>query len=328
MDILYTMNDGYVPQVAASALSLIDHNPGKHTFHIFSFDISEENLKKLRDMITEKECAFVVYEMGDIRQRIGFEVDTHGFHISVLVRLFVGSILPETVEKVLYLDGDTIVLEPLDELWNSELNQPLAMSIEPITNRRRLQELGMPEDSFYCNSGVILFNLKLWRENQCEKRVLTYYRERSRELIAPDQDALNGALTGEIAVLEPRYNFCTNFINYPYSTLKKLMRPAEYISEEMFEKSKSMPAIIHYLGEERPWRAGNRHPYRGEFKKYLFQSPWSDRPEDKGWRGYFFCFYLFNFLTKPFPELRWKIIDSLIPTFMRYRKKQLLKKKD
>lgn len=320
------MNDGYVPQVAASALSLIDHNPGKHTFHVFSFGISEENVEKLHHMIVEKGCDFQVYEVGDIERRLEFEVDTLGFHISVLARLFVGRILPETVERVLYLDGDTIVLEPLDELWNMELNLPLAMSIEPVTHRRHLKELGMPEDAFYCNSGVILFNLKLWREKQCEKRVLEYYRERSKELIAPDQDALNGALTGEIAALEPRYNFCTNFINYPYATLKKLMRPADYIPEETFEKSKRAPAIIHYLGEERPWREGNKHPYRDEFRKYLSDTPWGDRPEDQGWKGYFFCFYLFNFLIKPLPMLRWKIIDSLIPAFMRYRKKQLMKK--
>lgn len=44
---------------------------------------------------------------------------------------------------------------------------------------------------------------------------------------------------------------------------------------------------------------------------------------ESGWQTYFVCFGLFNWVMKPFPYLRWKIIDALIPAFMRRREKQL-----
>ena len=40
-----------------------------------------------------------------------------------------------------------------------------------------------------------------------------------------------------------------------------------------------------------------------------------------GWEKYFFFFYCFNLFMKPFPELRLKIINTLIPVFMKKRKK-------
>ena len=46
---------------------------------------------------------------------------------------------------------------------------------------------------------------------------------------------------------------------------------------------------------------------------------------EEGWGAYFKCFKLFNTVTKPFPMLRYKIIDALIPAFMRRRAKQLKK---
>ena len=46
---------------------------------------------------------------------------TGGFDISIMLRLFMGDMLPETVERVLYLDCDTVVLQSLKHLWKENL---------------------------------------------------------------------------------------------------------------------------------------------------------------------------------------------------------------
>ena len=38
-----------------------------------------------------------------------------------MLRLFMGDMLPESVERVLYLDCDTVVLQSLKHLWKEEL---------------------------------------------------------------------------------------------------------------------------------------------------------------------------------------------------------------
>jgi lipopolysaccharide biosynthesis glycosyltransferase len=107
--------------------------------------------------------------------------------------------------------------------------------------------------------------------------------------------------------------------------LKKLSGQAPYVTKEVYDESKAHPAIIHYLGEERPWRKRNTHPYRKEYKTYLSKTQWADTPDETGWGLYFFCFRIFNFVTKPFPSLRYRIIDSLIPAFQRRRAKKIKK---
>lgn len=105
------------------------------------------------------------------------------------------------------------------------------------------------------------------------------------------------------------------------------MKPVEYIDKEMFIKAVENPIIIHYLGEERPWRIGNKHKYKGDYLKYLNQTDWKNQGMENGWKLYFVCWYIFNFCTKPFPRLRYNIINSLIPAFIKMRARKNKKEK-
>ena len=58
-------------------------------------------------------------ELGDLRTQFGFDLDTGGFDASIMGRLFVGRLLPESVRRVLYLDCDTIIMRSLGRLWNT-----------------------------------------------------------------------------------------------------------------------------------------------------------------------------------------------------------------
>ena len=174
---------------------------------------------------------------------------------------------------------------------------------------------------------MLLIDLDRWRAEGTEKTVLDYYREKGGALLAPDQDALNGALAGHICPLPPRYNFGSVQIYYPWKAQKRMSAPAPfYPTEQAYQQAAFPPAIIHFLGEERPWREGNRHPYRAAYEAALAKTPWRGAPMESGWQTYFRCFDLFNRLTRPFPLLRWRIINALIPAFMRYREQARKKK--
>lgn len=63
--------------------------------------------------------------------------DTKGFDISIMARLFAGSILPENVEKVIYLDCDTIVIDDISPFWNTELAGCVLAAIpEPVVTKK------------------------------------------------------------------------------------------------------------------------------------------------------------------------------------------------
>lgn len=327
MNILYTLNDKFVPQVAAGICSVCENNKDIENiyFYLISKEITDENKKKLIEFGKKYNREVIIKELGDIKKYFDFEFDTTGWNSIVLARLIMDKFLPDNMEKVLYLDGDTIVRGSLKYLWNTDLKKyVLGASIEPTVDKIRKKNLGLEFKPYY-NAGVLLVNLKKWKQINAGKIILDYYKKNNGKLFANDQDAINGSLSDSIYTLLPKYNFFNIFYQYPHKFLKKLMGQVEYIDKDDFEECVKNPIIIHYLGEERPWREGNHHKYRDEYVKYLNKTPWNNQGIEKGWNLYFICWDIFNFLTKPFPAIRYRIINSLIPTIMKIRSKKIKK---
>lgn len=329
MNILYNLNDGFVPQVGAGIVSVCENNKDLTNIHfyILSYGIIEGNKKKLNKLVKKYKRNIDIIELDDLNKYFDFNFDTNGWNPIVLSRLLLDKILPESLDKILYLDGDTIVRGSLEELWNMDLNgKTIGMSIEPTIDRKRIKILELDDKPYY-NAGVLMVDLKRWRKIKAGDRIINYYKKYDGNLFANDQDAINGAMKNEIITISPKYNFYNIFNQYSYNFLKKQMKNSDYISKSMFEDAVNNPIIIHYLGEERPWREGNKHKYRDDYKKYLSMSYWKNIPDEKGWKLYFFCWNTFNFVTKPFPGLRLRIINNLIPAFMKIRKRKLKKAK-
>lgn len=324
MNILYTLNDGFVPQVGAGIVSVCENNKefSEITFYIISYGIQSENKKLLKKLVKGYHRNIKIIELERLDQYFDFEFDTLGWNEVILARILMGKILDSSVSRVLYLDGDTIVRGSLEELWNMDLgNKILGMSIEPTVDPIRKKELGLLKYPYF-NSGVLLVDLEKWRMNECDKKIIQFYQERNGKLFAADQDAINAVMKDDIKVISPKYNFYNIFYQYPYSFMKKLMGDVPYIEKEVYEDAFQNPCIIHYLGEDRPWRIGNTHKYRKDYIKYLKMTPWEGNSFEDGWRLYFVCFRIFNVVTKPIPMVRYKIMNRLIPKFMDYRAKQ------
>lgn len=329
MNILYTLNDKFVPQVAAGITSVCENNKDidNINFYLMSLNISDKNKKELKKYIKKyKNREIIFIELEDMSKHFSFDFDTTGWNPIVLARLLLDKLLPKDIDRILYLDGDTIVRGSLKELYETDMKDfSIGASIEPTINKERKADLGL-SDSRYYNAGVLLVNMKAWRKNKTGKKIIDYYEAHKGRLFANDQDAINGSLKDKILTISPKYNFYNIFYQYNYKFLSKLMRPVEYISEETYKDAVSNPTIIHYLGEERPWRLGNKHRYRDDYLKYLDMTPWKGQNMEEGWKLYFFCFYIFNTVTKPFPSLRYKIMDYLIPKFIKHRSKKQRKK--
>lgn len=327
MNILYTLNDKFVPQVNAGICSVCENNKDidEINFYLMSVGITDENKKKLKEFVKKYKRNISIIELGDLKKYFSFDFDTNGWNPIVLARLILEQILPLNVEKILYLDGDTIVRGNLLDLWNMNMNgKTIGMSIEPTIDKNRIRILNLENHPYY-NAGVLLVDLNRWRKIGAGKQILDYYSKFKGNLFANDQDAINGALKEEIITISPKYNFYNIFNQYSYNFLKKQLYPIEYIPKQIYDDAIKNPVIIHYLGEERPWRKGNTHKYKNDYKKYLSMTDFKDTPDENGWTVYFICWKIFNILTKPFPSLRLRIINSLIPKFMNYRSKKLKK---
>ena len=206
MNLLYTVDNNFVPQLAANICSVVSNHSGIQdiTFHVFSNGITEDNQRLLQEMVTEYNQNLVFYDISNFKDALGFDFDTSGWNEIVLARLLMAHFLPNEIERVIYLDGDTIVLGDIALLWNQDLKGcVVGMVPEPTVGPSRLNDLDL-NGCLYHNAGVLLVDLKQWRSTCCEDQLLDYCERRSGRLFANDQDALNAVLKDKICSLSPR----------------------------------------------------------------------------------------------------------------------------
>lgn len=331
INILYTYTGGYETQIATSILSILENNtPQDVVFYAIIQKVSDEDKKKLTELVKRYGSTINFIDFGDTQDYFDFTIDTGGWHQIILARLFLGRLLPKEVKKVLYLDGDTMIRGKLNALFELDMDDKIiGMSIEPTAEPKSLERFGF-KNQLYCNSGVMLINLKKFREEKCEEKILSFYKENFNGISGNDQDVINIVMKDEIKYLSPRYNFGVYYDAYPYKMFEKKLASAKYneiITEKDYEESRKNPIIVHFLGEDRPWRNGNKNRFRDEYFTYKNLTPYKDTPNESGFETYFLFWNIFNAVMKPFPRMRLLIINSLIPTMMKIRKNKLEKEK-
>ncbi|MDO4266432.1 MAG: glycosyltransferase family 8 protein [Eubacteriales bacterium] len=322
MDICYASNENYVPYLAVSMFSCILHNlqDAPLCFHVISNGITAESRKKLQENaeLARKSCKagkeencvrLNFYELSDLPGRLGGDPDTGSYDISMLGRFFIGELLPEDVGELLYLDCDTIIADSLLPLFShrKETGRMLYGVPEPTIYRSIVKQLSLkPDRELYINSGVLLVNLDRWRTAHAGERLLQFYIKNGSRLFCGDQDAVNFVLRGEIGYLSPRYNFFTNYKYFRYNTLVRLwpLYARAAGGREAFEKAGRQPAVIHYMGAERPWLKGNRNPYRRQYEEMLALSAFAGRQPEKGKELQMTCYHLMNLVSFICPPAR------------------------
>lgn len=163
-------------------------------------------------------------------------------------RFCLGTLLPTSWQRVIYLDSDLLVFGPLDELWEIPLgNHPLGAVCDPIMPNlssdlgvQAWEREGLNPLANYFNAGVLLIDLDRWRETGIEEKAFKYVTRNAENIILFDQEALNAVLNGNFLCLPPRWNFVSHDQNVPYR--------CGQIPEEV--------RIRHFTGRYKPWMGG------------------------------------------------------------------------
>ena len=191
--------------------------------------------------------------------------------LTAYFRLFLTEILPDTINKVLYLDGDVIVRDSLLPLWNMDISDyPLAAATDCMVaaEPEEFERLGYPMSYGYFNSGVCLINLDFWRKHNCIKDFISLLDD-GEKLRYYDQDVLNMLFHTSKLNLPIKYNLMTVFL---YKNPKwKNTKFEQEIIESLHE-----PVIIHYAGGDKPWFKYNENepPLSTLFYKYQKCTIW------------------------------------------------------
>jgi len=258
--IAYCLDDGFAEPTCVSMASMLANTKSNVHFHVISNRLSNENKAKLSSL--QKRFPHGKWSFH------GIEFDTKSFvlesaiHLTVeaYYRLFLPKILPE-LEMIIYVDGDTVIVGDILELWNENLEGKIAGVMRDIPYKERLKIFGF-DNYHYFNSGILLLKLKdiskLYSLETLPKIIndlFTKFKDNKISWYA-DQEVLNYLLSGEkwAKFLSVKYNLedqdfdiYSDFLSYGQSCRSLV---------EWTEANKN-PVIIHYSGPKKPWHLKN-----------------------------------------------------------------------
>jgi lipopolysaccharide biosynthesis glycosyltransferase len=305
IELCMASDDNYCPHMGINIISIVENNSTFENIniHILNNNISQNNLNKLKQIQKENNNLHLYFydinhyfNQNQYSKIISTELKNNSFFnllgITAYSRLFLGDILPKNIDKILYLDADTIVLNDLKELFDTDLEGYYCGGVINMNgNSTKSFYTGKQYDTPFVNSGVLLINVKKWRTSNFIESFIELIKTYPDKNYLHDQNIINILSEGKILLLDPKYNVMSEFYYVNYRKYLKLNSYFESIdkfySEDQMQNALDNPTIVHFLSQmwHRPWIKQNgliKHKIKNPFnEKYIYYksiSPWSDEP--------------------------------------------------
>ena len=250
ISLLVSLDQNYLPQLQVLLTSIYWNNPGESfAVYLLHSGIPEQDLECVR-----RQCGQFAYSFSPIlvdSQLFDHAPTTKQYPKEMYYRLLAGCLLPRELQRILYLDPDILVINPLRPLWEMDLDGNLFAAAahtgktELANNVNRLR-LGTKHD--YYNSGVLLIDLEECRKSISPEHLFQFVAKHEKEMLLPDQDLLNALYGDRILPLE---DAIWNYDARNYNTYR-MASSGRYDTNWVMDHT----AILHFCGRAKPWKPG------------------------------------------------------------------------
>lgn len=268
--IVFACDDNYIKYLSVTLQSIIEHASQNYIYHVIILDCG---IEQASISVIEKQIArytnftlYIISATAFLKKHKKYFKEKWHFTAAIYGRLLIPEICSK-FDKAIYCDTDMIFGRDIAELMLFDLKDNYIAAVidannefERKGNPQRAnyveQKLSLEIESFYVNSGLLVFNLKKWRElsihNQCIKLLAD-----SNDFLFPDQDVINIVCKNKIHYLDQSWN-CTC---YTISLIKDNPSSIKAINESVFLENlfaqfttayHGSDTVLHYTGPK-PW---------------------------------------------------------------------------
>ena len=263
ISVLVALDANYLPQLQVLLTSIRLNNPGERVaLYLLYSAIPDEGLAA-----AEQQCTASGYSFHPVRVDDTLFQDapsTRQYPKEMYYRLLAARLLPDTLDRVLYLDPDILVINPLRPLWETDLQGNLfaAAAHTGMTElANNVNRIRLGTQCKYYNSGVLLIDLAQARGEIQPEEVFDYVDAHRSGLLLPDQDVLNAMYGERIFPLDDfLWNYdARNFKNY-------YMRSSGMADSDWVMRN---TAILHFCGKAKPWKPFYRYRFGMLYRHYM-----------------------------------------------------------
>lgn len=288
-----------------------------YKLYVIHNDISKDSQNILHQSISEFS-SFASLEFIDAANRFSQEWQNLGlkghFAQEVLYKLLLASHFPQ-YDKIIVSDVDVVFLGDVSRsflefdcesnlyLSGVKLNDP--ESFLPLDGWKSGYKK-YTQDEFNAvqngiGGGYFIANLKMWRKDDIESRLIDYLSHNAYKLILAEQDVLNIVCYPKIDTLSPAHIVPHHSWEW-YGKQWEHYKPKLYTQEQL-DNARDYPIQLHYVGSKKPWNHPSE-PKSDIWYKYLTKTP---------------------FLENHLNNLESIIINAYVKTTLSYRLQKFIK---
>lgn len=257
MNILISIDNNFVDITIDMLNSIYLYNNVFLNVYLIYENLTKTNILKLEKFLTHNNIGKLYPYYYDFSYQ-NFKINIPHITRETYFRLFAPYILPQNIDKILYLDGDIICNGKIDKLYNTDFDGNIFVACEnidpdpifvPWINHR----LGLPPNNTYYNAGVLLINLPLYREFTSLENLINFINANISKIWLQDQDILNKLFNGKIKKIDNTFNYPITHIDINNISYNKI--------------------LVHYLSPPKPWKTDYCRPFYGiSYYKYLIKT--------------------------------------------------------
>lgn len=278
INILCATDNNYAPYCGVMLTSLLENNKDcNFDIYVLSSEISDINRKRFKVLESLYDCNIVIIRPDDkVFEKCPIK---DGDHVSqaAYYRIICDSLLPDTITRILYLDCDIIVNTEISDLYGMDMGDKsvVAACIDSYNAIHR-KRLALKND-YFC-SGVMLFDLSRFREEEFGKKCIDAINEDPDKFIYHDQDALNIVFNDRVTYISPKWNMMSAFLRRDKADMHMSETFKAEIEQTLLTESDKL--IVHYEYLPKPWQKWVMmpHPFTKLWYHYRSISPWPDAP--------------------------------------------------
>ncbi|MCR4744170.1 MAG: hypothetical protein K5894_02945 [Lachnospiraceae bacterium] len=249
MNLVTALNKKYIPYTGIMLTSAAINNREHIDAYLLSSDLDDSDLNKIKNAVKDYDMTVYLFTADKSRFSERLPLVENYWSIEIYYKFLLTELLPENLDRALYLDGDIIVNKPLDVFYNTPfMGNDIIASTHRVENNT-VKQREMLKEAFdngyrYFNSGVMLLNLEQMRKNYNFQTYMDAVNIWNYEMEFPDQDILNWVHWKKIGYMDgDKYNF-----------IARMGKEAGLT----YEKVKEHATIVHYT-EDKPWSNGDFH---------------------------------------------------------------------
>ncbi len=259
--IFFATDNKYLPFLSITLESIWENSSREYDYEMYVLHSGVDKDYEEKILRYNEKSGFHI-QFVDVTERLK-EIAAH-LHIrdyyskTTYFRVFIAEMFPQ-YDKALYLDCDTVILGDVSELYHYDLGNNLigGAPCEGVNSfevyKRYVTEVDGLNPDYFFNAGVILMNLKSFREEGFYEKFANLLK-RYKFTVIQDEDYLNVLCQDRVLRLPRAWN-------------KSPIAPDRLAREDL--------RIVHYLMTWKPWNFCDI-PYQEYFWEYAEKTEFYD----------------------------------------------------